>query len=59
MASKPDIVALKWVVGLMNKQAEDAETALVEYTTIPRRRRRSCAACGRSTRSRLPCARWE
>ena len=35
MASKPDIVALKWVVGLMNKQAEDAETALVEYTNNP------------------------
>ena len=32
MASKPDIVALKWVVGLMNKQAEDAEAALVEYS---------------------------
>ena len=25
VASKPDIVALKWVVGLMNKQAENAE----------------------------------
>ena len=35
MASKPDIVALKWVVGLMNKQAESAETALVEYSNNP------------------------
>ena len=35
MASKPDIVALKWVVGLMNKQAESAEAALVEYSNNP------------------------
>jgi len=35
VASKPDIVALKWVVGLMNKQAESAETALVEYSNNP------------------------
>ncbi|TDG15027.1 hypothetical protein E2F43_01945 [Seongchinamella unica] len=32
MASKTDIVALKWVVGLMNKQAENAEASLVEYS---------------------------
>ena len=35
MPSKPDIVALKWVVGLMNKQAENAETALVDYSNNP------------------------
>ena len=35
MASKPDIVALKWVVGLMNRQAESAEAALVEYSNNP------------------------
>ncbi len=35
MASKPDIVALKWVVGLMNAQAENAESALVEYSNNP------------------------
>ena len=35
MASKPDIVALKWVVGLMNKQAENAESALVDYSNNP------------------------
>jgi len=35
VASKPDIVALKWVVGLMNKQAEIAESALVEYSNNP------------------------
>ncbi len=35
MASKPDIVALKWVVGLMNRQAENAEAALVEYSNNP------------------------
>jgi HPt (histidine-containing phosphotransfer) domain-containing protein len=32
VASKTDIVALKWVVGLMNKQAENAEMALVDYS---------------------------
>lgn len=32
MASKTDIVSLKWVIGLMNKQAENAEMALVEYS---------------------------
>lgn len=31
MATKTDIVSLKWVIGLMNKQAENAEAALVEY----------------------------
>jgi chemotaxis protein histidine kinase CheA len=35
VASKPDIVALKWVAGLMNKQAESAETSLVEYSNNP------------------------
>jgi len=35
VASKPDIVALKWVVGLMNRQAESAEAALVEYSNNP------------------------
>ncbi|TXS93720.1 hypothetical protein FV139_08750 [Parahaliea maris] len=32
MTSKTDIVSLKWVIGLMNKQAENAEQALVEYS---------------------------
>jgi Hpt domain len=35
VASKTDIVALKWVVGLMNKQAENAEAYLVEYSNNP------------------------
>jgi HPt (histidine-containing phosphotransfer) domain-containing protein/molecular chaperone GrpE (heat shock protein) len=35
VANKPDIVALKWVVGLMNKQAENAESALVDYSNNP------------------------
>lgn len=35
MASKTDIVALKWVVGLMNRQAENAEAALVDYSNDP------------------------
>ena len=35
MASKTDIVALNWVVGLMNKQAESAEASLVEYSNDP------------------------
>ena len=35
MATKTDIVSLKWVVGLMNKQAENAEMALVEYSKDP------------------------
>lgn len=35
MAAKTDIVSLKWVVGLMNKQAENAEAALVEYSKDP------------------------
>jgi hypothetical protein len=32
VSSKPDIVSLKWVTGLMNRQAEAAEQALVEYS---------------------------
>ncbi|MFT6050516.1 MAG: HPt (histidine-containing phosphotransfer) domain-containing protein [Halioglobus sp.] len=32
MASKTDIVSLKWVIGLMNKQTENAEMALVDYS---------------------------
>ena len=32
MANKTDIVSLKWVVGLMTRQAEQAELALVEYS---------------------------
>jgi len=35
MASKTDIVSLKWVVGLMNAQAENAEQALIEYSVDP------------------------
>ena len=35
MTNKPDIVSLKWVIGLMNKQAESAEAALVEYGRDP------------------------
>jgi HPt (histidine-containing phosphotransfer) domain-containing protein len=35
VANKPDIVALKWVAGLMNQQAENAEAALVEYSNDP------------------------
>lgn len=35
VASKTDIVALKWVVGLMNKQAENAEASLVGYSNDP------------------------
>ncbi|WP_157976727.1 Hpt domain-containing protein [Parahaliea mediterranea] len=35
MTSKTDIVSLKWVIGLMNKQAENAEQALVEYSKDP------------------------
>ncbi|MCB1678855.1 MAG: Hpt domain-containing protein [Halioglobus sp.] len=31
MATRTDIVSLKWVIGLMNRQAENAEAALVEY----------------------------
>ncbi|MEH6515617.1 MAG: Hpt domain-containing protein [Halioglobus sp.] len=38
MASKTDIVSLKWVIGLMNKQAENAETALVEYSKDTRQK---------------------
>lgn len=32
MANKTDIVSLKWVVGLITRQAEHAELALVEYS---------------------------
>ena len=35
MATKTDIVSLKWVIGLMNKQTENAEQALVEYSKEP------------------------
>ena len=35
MIKKPDIVSLKWVVGLMNSQADDAEAALIEYSNDP------------------------
>ncbi|MEM9255766.1 MAG: Hpt domain-containing protein [Pseudomonadota bacterium] len=31
----PDIVSLKWVIGLMNNQADNAEAALVEYSNDP------------------------
>lgn len=31
MNKKPDIVSLKWVIGLINAQADTAEAALVEY----------------------------
>ena len=37
---KPDIVSLKWVIGLINAQADAAEVALVEYGT------RSCPEAG-------------
>ena len=32
MTTKTDIVSLKWVIGLMNKQAENAESALIEFS---------------------------
>ncbi len=35
MNKKPDIVSLKWVIGLINAQADTAEAALVEYGTDP------------------------
>ncbi len=35
MNKKPDIVSLKWVTGLMNTQADHAESALVEYSNDP------------------------
>ncbi len=38
MNKKPDIVSLKWVVGLMNSQAESAETALVQYSNNPEKK---------------------
>lgn len=31
MIKKPDIVSLKWVIGLMNAQCDKAESALMEY----------------------------
>ncbi|MBT4520606.1 MAG: hypothetical protein HOC23_11420 [Halieaceae bacterium] len=39
MAGRTDIVSLKWVIGLMNKQAEIAEAALVDYSKEPGRKR--------------------
>lgn len=35
MNKKPDIVSLKWVIGLINAQADAAEAALVEYGQDP------------------------
>ncbi|MEZ5572984.1 MAG: Hpt domain-containing protein [Halioglobus sp.] len=35
MNKKPDIVSLKWVIGLINAQADAAESALVEYGNNP------------------------
>ncbi len=35
MKMKPDIVSLKWVIGLINEQADAAEAALVEYGQDP------------------------
>ncbi len=35
MNKKPDIVSLKWVIGLINTQADAAEVALVEYGNDP------------------------
>ena len=35
MNKKPDIVSLKWVIGLINTQADAAEAALVEYGNDP------------------------
>src|SRR5690606_13648798 len=32
---KPDIVSLKWLVGLINAQADAAEAALIEYGQDP------------------------
>jgi hypothetical protein len=32
VTTKTDIVSLKWVIGLMNKQTENAETALIEFS---------------------------
>jgi len=32
VTTKTDIVSLKWVIGLMNKQAENAETSLIEFS---------------------------
>ncbi len=35
MNMKPDIVSLKWVIGLINEQADVAEAALIEYGQDP------------------------
>ena len=35
MNKKPDIVSLKWVIGLINAQSDAAEAALVEYGNDP------------------------
>jgi hypothetical protein len=35
---KPDMVSLKWVVGLMSAQADSAEAALVEYGHNPEKK---------------------
>ena len=35
MNMKPDIVSLKWVIGLINEQADAAEAALIEYGQDP------------------------
>ena len=35
MIKKTDIVSLKWVIKLMNTQADNAEAALVEYGNDP------------------------
>lgn len=38
MSSKPDIVSLMWVMGLMNEQADNAEKALVDFSHNPSRK---------------------
>jgi len=35
VSNKPDIVSLKWVIGLMNTQADNAEMALVDFSNDP------------------------
>jgi len=39
VTTKTDIVSLKWVIGLMNKQAENAEQALVAYSKDPNQKK--------------------
>ncbi len=39
MTTKTDIVSLKWVIGLMNKQLENAEASLVEYSNDPSKKK--------------------